>query len=157
MPIEFIVFLAICFALLGACLGSFASAIIPRIIDGKSWAFNTSQKAARSECPKCGHILNSLDLIPIFSYLLQKGCCRYCRETISKRYFLLEIFSAFFAVIIYFIFSFSIFTLAILSVYPFLLSQIHVYMTKRFLSRQLVFIILLLLIIYGIIAIVKMI
>ena len=44
----------------------------------------------RSQCPTCHHLLNWLDLLPIFSYLLLKGRCRYCDKPISTIYFFSE-------------------------------------------------------------------
>jgi leader peptidase (prepilin peptidase)/N-methyltransferase len=39
----------------------------------------------------CGHDLAAIDLIPVVSYLLTKGKCRYCKEKISPRYPLTEL------------------------------------------------------------------
>lgn len=49
----------------------------------------------RSHCTTCGHRLEFIDLIPVLSYLLLGGKCRYCKERIRPRYFILEIFSGF--------------------------------------------------------------
>lgn len=38
----------------------------------------------RSHCDSCGHVLESRDLIPIFSFILNKGRCRHCGAEISK-------------------------------------------------------------------------
>lgn len=45
----------------------------------------------RSYCPKCGHKLSFIDMIPILSYIFLGGKCRYCKEKIRIRYLLLEI------------------------------------------------------------------
>ena len=45
----------------------------------------------RSYCPNCKHKLSFLDMIPILSYVFLKGKCRYCKNKIRIRYFLLEI------------------------------------------------------------------
>lgn len=44
-----------------------------------------------SRCPNCGHKLNFLELIPVVSFLLQKGRCKACHEGISWRYPLIEL------------------------------------------------------------------
>ena len=44
-----------------------------------------------SYCPNCNHKLGFLDLIPVFSYIFLKGKCRYCKNKIRPRYFVLEI------------------------------------------------------------------
>lgn len=46
-----------------------------------------------SYCPNCNHKLGFLDLFPIFSYIFLRGRCRYCKNKIRPRYFILEIFS----------------------------------------------------------------
>ena len=44
-----------------------------------------------SHCQNCNHKLQAKDLIPIFSFLILRGKCRYCRKPISARIFLIEI------------------------------------------------------------------
>ena len=44
----------------------------------------------RSYCPNCKHNLGFFDLIPILSYIIGKGKCRYCKEKISIRYPMIE-------------------------------------------------------------------
>lgn len=46
-----------------------------------------------SYCPNCNHKLGFLDLIPILSYIFLGAKCRYCKEKIRPRYFILEILS----------------------------------------------------------------
>lgn len=46
-----------------------------------------------SYCPNCNHKLGFLDLIPVFSYIFLGAKCRYCKERIRPRYFILEILS----------------------------------------------------------------
>ena len=36
-----------------------------------------------SHCDNCGHQLNFLDMIPVLSYLVLRGRCRYCKTKIS--------------------------------------------------------------------------
>ena len=45
----------------------------------------------RSSCPICHQQLSFLDMIPIISYVLNEGRCRYCRNTVSIRYLATEI------------------------------------------------------------------
>ena len=44
-------------------------------------------------CRSCGHTLAWYDLVPIFSYVLLKGKCRYCEKAIHIRYPLVELFT----------------------------------------------------------------
>ncbi len=45
----------------------------------------------RSFCPHCKHTLRCRDLIPIFSFLILKGKCRYCQQKISFQYPIVEL------------------------------------------------------------------
>ncbi len=71
-------------AIFGAIFGSFASALIPRLREGRNMSHE------RSACPKCNHTLGVLDLMPIVSYLGLRAKCRYCGAKIPAYHFLLE-------------------------------------------------------------------
>jgi leader peptidase (prepilin peptidase)/N-methyltransferase len=71
--------------LMGIIIGSFLNVCIYRIPKGESIVFPGSQ------CTNCGHSLSHLDLVPILSFLILKGKCRYCDNKISKRYMMIEI------------------------------------------------------------------
>lgn len=71
-------------AILGLIFGSFANVVIHRLPRGESVVF------PGSHCPSCGQILSTGDLIPVISYLLLRGHCRYCAAEISPRYPLVE-------------------------------------------------------------------
>lgn len=62
----------------------------------------------RSYCPNCGHKLNFWDLIPLFSYIFLGGKCHYCKEKIRPRYFIIELISGLFFVLIAYLIDFSI-------------------------------------------------
>ena len=70
--------------LLGAVLGSGLNCLAYRLARGQKWS------GGRSACPHCGETLHAADLIPVMSYLLLKGKCRYCGAKLSKRYVLAE-------------------------------------------------------------------
>jgi len=74
--------------LLGLGIGSFLNCIIYRL------EVNQSFLKGRSYCPDCKYKLNWYDLIPIFSFLILKGKCRYCQKRISLQYPLVEVFAA---------------------------------------------------------------
>ncbi len=44
-----------------------------------------------SHCPACKHRLSALDNIPLLSWLVLRGRCRYCRTRISAQYPLVEL------------------------------------------------------------------
>ncbi len=80
----------------GASLGSFLNVVAHRSVQGRSWW----GKNERSVCESCGHVLSASELIPIISWLIQRGKCRNCGAKISARYILVEIICAFLAVMI---------------------------------------------------------
>jgi leader peptidase (prepilin peptidase) / N-methyltransferase len=49
----------------------------------------------RSSCTSCGHQLSAIELIPVVSYLLQKGKCRGCQSRISPIYPIFELLTGF--------------------------------------------------------------
>lgn len=69
----------------GLIVGSFLNCVIYRLEKNESFL------KGRSYCPKCKHTLSWWDLIPIFSFLILKGKCRYCSKKISLQYPLVEI------------------------------------------------------------------
>ncbi|MCF6262296.1 MAG: A24 family peptidase [Xanthomonadales bacterium] len=62
----------------------------------------------RSFCPQCKHSLSALDNIPLLSYLILRGKCRYCKKKISDRYPLVELLSALISVAVVWHFGYSI-------------------------------------------------
>lgn len=69
--------------LIGTCLASHACVIVERV--GKEdFIFS------RSKCTNCNQQLNIFDEIPLISYLLLKGRCRYCKVQIPAEYFVTE-------------------------------------------------------------------
>lgn len=61
-------------------IGSFYNVVAIRLLKRESFVFPPSH------CPQCKHSLSVLDLIPLFSYLLLKGKCCYCKTRISGLY-----------------------------------------------------------------------
>lgn len=78
-------FLLIYFAVLGLCFGSFFNVVGLRVPE------KISIVRPRSACPGCNHQLTLFELIPVFSFLFQKGKCRNCKISISPIYPLFEI------------------------------------------------------------------
>lgn len=68
------------FLLLGMILGSFYNVVGWRLPKGESIIYPPSH------CPNCNHQLKILDLIPVFSFILQRGKCRYCKNKIAWYY-----------------------------------------------------------------------
>jgi len=72
------------YALLGLAISSFLNVCIDRLPEGKSIV------APPSHCPYCGRRLAPFDLIPVLSYVLLKGRCRYCGAPIPRRILVVE-------------------------------------------------------------------
>ncbi|MBI5699784.1 prepilin peptidase [Candidatus Saganbacteria bacterium] len=69
----------------GAIIGSFLNVCIYRLPRNQSIIFPASH------CPNCDHPIAWYDNIPILSYLLLRGKCRSCKQSISLRYPLIEL------------------------------------------------------------------
>lgn len=65
--------------------GSFLNVVIYRLDTGESII------KKRSHCIKCGHELAWYELVPVVSFLIQKGKCRACEASISLQYPTVEI------------------------------------------------------------------
>ena len=66
--------------LFGLLIGSFLNVVIFRVPRGESIV------TPGSHCPTCEHVLRAWELIPVISFLIQKGQCRNCQSHISWRY-----------------------------------------------------------------------
>ncbi len=69
----------------GASIGSFISAFLWRFGQGRSVT------KGRSHCPNCGIVLKWNNLIPLLSYIFQRGKCHHCRQSIAPRYPIIEL------------------------------------------------------------------
>lgn len=76
------------FTLVGLCVGSFLNVVIYRLPNKMNLAFPASH------CTTCDYTLKWYDNIPVLSYLMLGGKCRSCKQRISPRYMLVEIFNA---------------------------------------------------------------
>jgi len=75
---------------LGAIIGSFLNTVIYRLsVEGL-----TLWDPPYSVCPVCKHRLSWKDNIPLISYIILSGKCRYCGSKIPVRYFIVEFFNA---------------------------------------------------------------
>ncbi len=83
----------------GTIVGSGINALDYRFGTDKSWLFD------RSACPKCGHMLQAWELIPVVSFVLLGRRCSACDRKISFRYPLVELAAGGLFVLTYITFS----------------------------------------------------
>lgn len=89
---------------LGLCLGSFVNALVWRLHEqsrGGKANRKLSITKGRSLCPDCRHELAPRDLVPVASWLVLGGRCRYCHKPIAVQYPLVELGTAILFVISY--------------------------------------------------------
>jgi prepilin signal peptidase PulO-like enzyme (type II secretory pathway) len=72
------------FFLLGVIIGSFLNVVILRHNTGKT-------VGGRSACMTCKSKLTSRELVPLFSFLIQRGRCLHCHARISWQYPMVEL------------------------------------------------------------------
>lgn len=82
------VYMFIVLLCVGLVMGSFLGTLVLRLPQGRPVLF------ARSQCTSCGHVLGPWELIPIFSWLMQRGSCANCGKRISLFYPAMEIAAA---------------------------------------------------------------
>ena len=115
---EIVVYVAL--ILIGACLGSFAGAMVWRL-RAKQLAFDKEQKEPydhkeytrlkklnkasllkdRSQCLHCSYTLKWYDLMPVVSWLTLRGKCRSCKKPIGAFELLMELGTIAFFVLSY--------------------------------------------------------
>ncbi|MFA9439024.1 A24 family peptidase [Uliginosibacterium sp. sgz301328] len=101
-----IVFTVVC-GLVGLCVGSFLNVVIhrlPKMLEAQ-WQAEAAEMRGeeppaaprfnlatpRSRCPHCGHVITSLENIPLVSYIALGGKCSHCKARISPRYPIVEL------------------------------------------------------------------
>jgi prepilin signal peptidase PulO-like enzyme (type II secretory pathway) len=81
----------------GCFIGSFLCVLADRLPRGEQFL------KGRSKCEKCHHVLSAFDLIPVVSYLMLGGKCRFCHTKIPIHLLFTELLTgiAFLAVFLY--------------------------------------------------------
>lgn len=101
MPTVYAVVYAVFAFLFGSVIGSFLNVVILRTPEKQSIVKEPSH------CFSCGHRLAWYDMFPIFSWLLLRGKCRYCRSPYSPRYMIIEAITAVLYCLAFLFFGFS--------------------------------------------------
>ena len=86
---------AIIACVLGAAFGSFANVVVIRLKNGE-------HLGGRSHCMSCKKTLSAVDLIPVVSWVMLGGKCRYCRKAVHWQYPVVETVMSILTVIAYF-------------------------------------------------------
>jgi leader peptidase (prepilin peptidase)/N-methyltransferase len=80
---------------LGAVIGSFLNVCIVRLPRGESLI------RPPSHCPNCNEPIRFYDNIPIISYIILRGKCRYCKNRISLQYPVVEVLTGLLAIALF--------------------------------------------------------
>jgi len=123
----------------GLAGGSFLNVLIERLPKGHNIR-------GRSKCQNCKTQLNWQDLLPVFSFLLLKGRCRYCGSKISLSYPIVELTMAFLFLAVFKLSLgiFSFFIVSILLALAFSDIKYFILPNKLLFSEALIFILFLL-------------
>ncbi len=87
--------LGIFFFILGTTIGSFLNVVIYRYNTGLGITHG------RSKCFSCGKTLQWYELIPLVSYVIQRGKCSQCQSKISPQYFIVELLTGLTFLVLY--------------------------------------------------------
>jgi len=93
------IFVGLIFFLFGICVGSFLNVVVYRL------NHNLSPLKGRSFCPKCKKKIPWQDNLPLLSFILLRGRCRFCHSPISWQYPLVELATGLVTVFILYYFS----------------------------------------------------
>jgi leader peptidase (prepilin peptidase)/N-methyltransferase len=83
--------------LLGVVVGSFTGVVVEREGKEESWFFS------RSRCDSCRKTIAWYDNIPVLSYLILRGKCRWCQSPIPRRYPVIELLMGLLFVFFYYL------------------------------------------------------
>lgn len=87
--------------LYGIMIGSFLNVCILRIPAGESIV------TGRSHCDQCKKPIRWYDLIPVISYLILRGRCRYCKTKLSIQYPMIEALNGILYVLVFYCYGFQ--------------------------------------------------
>lgn len=100
IDVMFIIYSIFVF-ILTTCIGSFLNVVIYRL----PLHMNLAKPA--SHCPNCNHEIKWYDNIPIISYIVLRGKCRYCKVRITPRYLIVELLTGIISTLIFIRFGIS--------------------------------------------------
>ena len=94
--------------LVGLCIGSFLNVLIYRL------PLNMSIVSPSSHCPFCKQKIKWYDNIPLLSYIILGGKCRYCKSKIPFRYFAVELANLILWIVVILLFKLSFYSIVYL-------------------------------------------
>ena len=100
-----VIFTGIIIFVIGLVIGSFSNVCIYRI------PRNESLVRPGSHCPQCSKPIPFYDNIPVISYILLKGKCRYCGKPIPLQYPIVELATGLFYLALYLFFGLQMITI----------------------------------------------
>ena len=92
----------------GAIIGSFLNVVGLRLLREEEFVKRPSY------CYSCEHRLSWLDMIPILSFILLRGKCRYCQAKVSFQYWAIELLTASVFALTYYYFGLTFQTLLLM-------------------------------------------
>ena len=113
--------------LLGLIIGSFLTTCIYRL------PLQLSIVKPRSYCTACNQQLQVRDLIPVISFLLLRGRCRFCGGVLSRRYIFIELLTG-----IVYVWCFTMFGISLLSIKALIFSTFLIGITFIDIDYQLI-------------------
>lgn len=87
---SLLLLIVIFIALLGPAIASFFTAYVYRDLVGDK------KYGKRSICDHCGNTLGAIELVPILSFVIQRGKCRKCKKPIPAGFFIAEVLGLFY-------------------------------------------------------------
>ncbi|MFN3700341.1 MAG: prepilin peptidase [Alphaproteobacteria bacterium] len=140
--IEVVIFQYFVVIFLGLVFGSFASALVYRIPRDMPWFYEVDKSGkrspCRSQCTHCSYTLKFADLIPLVSWVLQKGRCRACGVKISPIYPVIELTSLIGFLCVYATFGFALSSIFLFLAIPVMVSLIYIDLEHFILPDELV-------------------
>jgi len=109
----------------GILIGSFLNVCIYRIPKRETIVFG------RSHCMSCNTEIKWYDLIPILSYMILRGKCRYCKEKISLQYPCIELINGIGYLCIYLVLGLTVWAGLSFVVFSILLVLLMIRLTNR--------------------------
>ena len=103
------------FSLVFLCIGSFISSVIYRFSPNISKDINIF--FPRSFCPDCNKQIKLIYLIPLLGFILQKGKCKSCNNSISFSYPITELIFLFTGIFLLFLYGVNIILFFLFSIF----------------------------------------